>query len=60
MLEHLLLELQIQLLLLLLPGFVFLFLDPYPQLLASGKELRPVEIGAGKHRERRMALQESR
>ena len=28
--DQLLLELQIQLLLLLLPGFVFLFLDPYP------------------------------
>jgi hypothetical protein len=28
--DQLLLELQIQLLLLLLPGFIFLFLDPYP------------------------------
>jgi hypothetical protein len=28
--NQLLLELHIQLLLLLLPGFVFLFLDPYP------------------------------
>jgi len=51
MLEHLLLELQIQLLLLLLPGFVFLFLDPYPETLAIGNELRPVEIGARAHRE---------